>query len=85
MMDPFGIAGDLGADHPRSVAVVPRAAHAADGALVEHVDFQCAGRGAIVRTGGRGDPERHGFGAEHFIHCTDLNLRRGTCKVRAGL
>ena len=36
MVDALGIARDLGADHPRGVAVVLGAAHAVDGVLVEH-------------------------------------------------
>ena len=45
MMDALGVARDLGADHAGRVGVVLGAAHAADGAVVEHLDLERAGRG----------------------------------------
>ena len=47
----FGVARHLGADHARRVVVVFRPAHAPDGALIQHLDFERAGRGAVVRAG----------------------------------
>ena len=54
----LGVAGDLGADDAGGVVVVLGAAHAPDGALVDQLDFQRAGRRAIVRTGGAADANR---------------------------
>ena len=58
MMHALGVARDLGADHARRVAVVGGAANAADGALVEDLDLERAGRRTIVRAGGGADPDR---------------------------
>src|SRR5262245_31807706 len=55
-MDALGVARDLRADHARRVGIVRRAADTTDGALVENLDFECAGRRAIMRTGGGADP-----------------------------
>ena len=56
----LGVARDLGADDAGGVVVVLGAAHAADGALVEELDLERAGRRAIVRAGGKADPLRSG-------------------------
>ena len=48
----FRVAGDLGADHARRVTVVGRAAHASHSAPVEDLNFQRAGRGAVMGAGG---------------------------------
>jgi hypothetical protein len=56
----LGIARDLGADHSRRIAVVARPTHAADGMPVDPLDLERAGAGAVVRTDGGGDIERHG-------------------------
>ncbi len=52
----LGIARHFRADHAGGVIVVLGAVHAADGALVDQLDFERAGRWAIVRTGGIADP-----------------------------
>ena len=54
----LGVTGDLGADDAGRVIVVLGAMHAADGALVDQLDVERAGRRAIVRTGGIADPLR---------------------------
>ena len=64
----LGVARDLGADHAGGVVVVLGAAHAADGALVEHLDLERAGRRAIVRTGGRADANRRRNAPHRFVH-----------------
>ena len=46
----LGVARDLGADDARRVAVVLGAVHAADAVVVEELDIERAGRGAVVRT-----------------------------------
>ena len=58
VMHPLGVARDLGADHAERVVVVLGPAYAPDGALVEHLDFERAGRWAIVRADRMGHP-RH--------------------------
>ena len=50
MMDALGVARDLGADHARRIDVVLGAADAADGAAVEDLDLERAGRWAVMRT-----------------------------------
>jgi hypothetical protein len=65
MMDALGVARDLGADHAGRVVVVLGAAHPADAAAVDHLDVERAGRGAVVRTGGRCDRD---VGADELIH-----------------
>ena len=67
-MDALGVARDLGADHAGGVGVVRRAVHAADGARVEHLDLERAGRRAIVRTGRSADPDRLRLEADGLIH-----------------
>ena len=57
MMDAVGIAGDLGADDARRVAVGLGAMDAADALAVEQLDIERAGRRAIMRTGRMADPE----------------------------
>ena len=49
VVDPFGIARDLGADHAGGVAVVLRPAHRADAAAVQHLHRQSTGRRAVMR------------------------------------
>ena len=51
MMDPLGVARDLGADDAGRVAVVLRPMDAPDGAPVDHLDIEGAGRGAVMRAG----------------------------------
>ena len=68
MMHALGVARDLGADHARRVVVVRRAAHAADGVVVEHLDLERAGRRAVVRTGGGADPDGLQRRADGLIH-----------------
>src|SRR5689334_6082969 len=69
MVGALGVARDLRADHARGVVVVLRPAHAADRVLVEDLDLERAGRGAVVRTAGVADA----FGAgepDGLIHRT---------------
>src|SRR3954466_15614266 len=68
MMDPFGIARDFRADDASRVGIVRRAAHAADRALIEHLDFKRAGRRTIVRTGGIAGPDGVRRLADGLIH-----------------
>ena len=68
MMNPFGVARDLGADDAVGIGVPARAAHPADGALVEHLDLERAGGGAIVRAGGVAGPGDQGKLANRLIH-----------------
>src|SRR5260221_19397 len=68
MVNAFGIARDLGADHASRVGVVRRAAHAADGAVVENFHVERAGRWAIVRTGRMTDPDGLQRRADGLIH-----------------
>lgn len=42
MMNTLGIARHLGADDTSRIAVVLRAAHPPDGALIENFDIECA-------------------------------------------
>ena len=51
MVDAFGVARDLAADHAGGIGVSARAAHTADGVGVDALDFERTGRGAIVRAG----------------------------------
>ena len=51
VMDPLGVTGDLGADDAGGVGLQLGAAHPADGGTVDHLDVECAGRRAIMRTG----------------------------------
>ena len=60
MVDPLGIARDLGAYRPRSVTVVARTADAPDGEIVELFYFQSTGGGAVMRTGAVVNCRRHG-------------------------
>ena len=50
MMDPLPIAGDLGADDARGVALVSRPMDAADALVPDNLDVESANRGAVVRT-----------------------------------
>src|SRR5215470_12171710 len=68
MMDALGVPRDLGADHAERVVVLLRAANAADCALVEQLDLERAGRGAIVRAGGIADPRRRGKALLDAVH-----------------
>jgi hypothetical protein len=52
MMDTFGVARDLGADHAGRIAVVLIPPDPADRAAVDHLHFERAGRRAIVRADG---------------------------------
>ncbi len=61
VVHPLGVAGDLVADHPGGVGVI-RAAHCANGPLVQHLDVEGAGAGAVVRADG-GAGFGHGVGA----------------------
>ncbi len=63
MMHALGVAGDLGADHAGRVGIIFRAAHAADGVVAENLDFERAGRRAIVRAGGSEEA-----GADGLVH-----------------
>ena len=74
MMLALGIARDLGADDAERVVVVLGAAHAPDGAVVDELDFERAGRGTIVRTGGRSDANRR-LDASHWLCSSRLRLR----------
>ena len=57
IVDAFGIARDLGADHPGRVAVVLRPIKTPDRARVEDLHLERAGRGTVVRAR-RGTPDR---------------------------
>ena len=70
MMDALGVAGDLGADDARRVALVRRAVHAADALAVDHLDVERANRRAIVRTD-RGTPD-------DFLRAGDQRVHGGT-------
>ncbi len=56
----LGIAGDLGADDPRRVAVRGGAADAADRMGIETLDLECTGARTIMRTDRRQNIEGHG-------------------------
>ena len=66
-MHALGIAGDLGADHARGIGVVGRAAHPADRMVVEDLDLERAGRGAVMRAGGSAD-FLYFFRANKLVH-----------------
>src|SRR4051794_1869490 len=68
MMDALGVARDLGADYALGVGVVRRATDATDGAIVEHLDLERAGRGAVMRTRGMTDPDGLQRLADGLIH-----------------
>ena len=51
VMHALGVTGDFGADNSRRVGLLLRAMHAADTVRRQHLDIECAARGAIVRTG----------------------------------
>src|SRR4029077_13327280 len=51
VMYALGIARDLGADYARRVGIIPRTTDAADRMVVENLDFERTGRGAVVRAG----------------------------------
>ena len=63
MMHTLGVTRDLGADHARRILIVGRAADPADRMGVEHLDFQRAGRRAVVRAGRCGNA-----GANELVH-----------------
>src|SRR5579872_2727744 len=54
-MNALGITRDLGADDAGRVGLQLGAAHPADGLAAYHLDIECTGRRAIVRTGGMAD------------------------------
>ncbi len=64
----LGVAGNLGADHTGCVVVVLRTAHTPDRPLVEQLDFQRAGRWAIVRARGCPDANRRTDAPHRFVH-----------------
>jgi xanthine/CO dehydrogenase XdhC/CoxF family maturation factor len=55
VVDALGVAGDLGADDAGRVVVLLRAVDAPDGALVQYLDVERAGRRTIMRTGRMAD------------------------------
>ncbi len=55
VVDALGIARHLGADHARGVGVGGSAAHRADPPPLDHLDFERAGGGAVMRTDRRPD------------------------------
>src|SRR5215213_7996048 len=63
VMDALGITRDFRANHACGVEVVFRAADATDRAAVQHLDFERAGRWAVVRTGGGVD-----LSAQRLVH-----------------
>ena len=69
MMDALGVARDLGADDAGRVGLLFRAADPADGAAVDHLDVERAGRRAVMRTGGMADVDLgvlvHAFNKYH--------------------
>ena len=56
VVEPVGIAGDLGADDPGGVAVVGAAAHLADAAVGADLDVERAGGGTVMGTDRMADP-----------------------------
>ena len=84
MVRPLGVAGDLGADHARGVAVVLRATHAADGALVDDLHLERAGGGTIVRTGRGAHADRRGPGANNLIHGEGIFLSERSLIAASG-
>ena len=50
MVDAFGVARDLGADHARRVGLARRTVDPSDAAAVDHLNLKGAGRRAVVRT-----------------------------------
>src|SRR3981081_4758024 len=68
VMHALGGTRHLGADHAPRVAVVGSAAHASDGALVEDLDLERAGRRTIMRAGGCADPDRAGERSDRLVH-----------------
>src|SRR5712672_2579834 len=87
VMHPLGVARHLGADHALRVAVVGSGAHASDGALVEDLDLERAGRRTIMRAGGCADPYRVGERSDRLVHCgvaSDVRDRTPTTDPRRG-
>ena len=64
VMYALGIARYFGADDPRRVGIIPRAAYAADRMIVKDLDFQGAGRRAVVRAGRSANLSR----ADKLVH-----------------
>ncbi len=58
----LGIAGDLGADHPRGIAVPGRAPDLADARRRQALDLERAGARAVMRADGRDEVEGHASG-----------------------
>src|SRR5262249_40637180 len=65
MVHALGIAGDLGANDARSVAVVLRAVHPSNLAVGQQLDVEGAGGGAVMRAGRMAD-----FAADVSVHGT---------------
>ena len=70
MMDPLGIARDLGADHARGLGLLLRAPHPADTAALDYLDVERARRRTIVRAGGMADVD---FGV--LVHAVKGNIK----------
>src|SRR6202035_4369462 len=63
VMHALGIARHLGADHARGVGILLGTADAADGAPVDDLDFERAGRWTVVRAGRSAD-----FWPDELVH-----------------
>src|SRR4051812_14794492 len=83
MMDPFGIAGDLGADHAIGIAVGGGAPHLADAVGRQPFHFQGAGARAIMGADGRNEGRiRHGSTFSRSLsNQTQSDANLVTCKL----
>ena len=68
VVQPLGVAGDLGADHARGVVVVSRTANPADPAVGEKLDFERAGGWAVVRARRGTDTNRRRDVPQGLVH-----------------
>src|ERR1700722_15228528 len=90
VMHALGVARHLGADHARRVGILLGAADPADGAPVDDLDLERAGRRTVVRAGRSADfwpdelvhsPSRLGVGSRH----DSTPRRRGGIIVKAAV
>ena len=85
MVDPLGIARDLGADHAGGIVVALRAVDPADGVRIEPLDIERAGARTVVRAGRGDDPRFHikGRGVERhgaYLSASTVRMRQSTAR-----
>ena len=78
MVDALGIAAHLLADHAQRVGIVLRTTDPSDGALVEHLDLEGAGGGAVMRA-----DRDAGLDVGQDVH--DPNYTRPVMPAKAGI